>query len=650
MLGPLKLLRGGVPVELPASRKVRGLLAYLAMAPRPVTRSRLCDLLWDGPNDPRGELRWCLSRLRSVLDDPDVARVEAQHDVVSVRLDNCFVDIVEVATATAHGIDALSVEELRRLADLFAGDFMEGLDIDRSPEFDTWLVTQRRRFRAAHAVVLEHLVRSLSADADDLVMQLEKWIELTPFDERAHSGLLAALAAGGRFDEGEEHLATACRLFEAEGLDPHRLRVDWRAARTPRPPEPTRAAVEVLAPQPSIAVTAEGARRASIAIMPFVDEGGRGAIGAGLTGDIITRLAKLRSLFVIARGSVFSLAERNIGPEDAGRRLNVDYVSTGSVRLDEARVEARVELIETRTARIVFSDSFESRHDDAFAMLDTIGNMIVSAIASEVEVAERNRAMLKPPNSLDAWEAHHRGLWHMYRFTRVDNDQARHFFRMATQLDPTFARAHAGMSFTHWQSAFQSWSSREEESRLALESAARALLADDHDPAAHWAMGRALWLNGSSQDESLAELGRAVELSPNFALGHYALSFVHSQAGDPQIAIDAADHSRQLSPFDPLMFGMLGARAMAHVRLSQFDEAAEWALKAAAKPNAHAIILAITAHCLALAGRIDEGRAFSAKLCKINPGYRVDDFLATFRFDPEAVDLFRRGARRIGLG
>jgi len=257
--------------------------------------------------------------------------------------------------------------------------------------------------------------------------------------------------------------------------------------------------------------------------------------------------------------------------------------------------------------------------------------------------------MLKAPNSLNAWEAYHRGLWHMYRFTQAENEQARHFFDMAVQLDPTFARAYAGLSFTHWQNAFQRWGDRDRESGLAFESAGHSLLVDDHNPAAHWAMGRALWLRGE-QDNSLVELERAVDLSPNFALGHYALSFVHSQSGDPQAAIGSSDHSRHLSPFDPLLFGMLGARAMAHVRLGQFEEAAEWALKAAARPNAHAIILAIAAHCLALAGRLDEARGFAAAIRKTMPDYSSDDFIGTFRFEPDAVALFRQGARRIGLG
>ena len=81
---------------------------------------------------------------------------------------------------------------------------------------------------------------------------------------------------------------------------------------------------------------------------------------------------------------------------------------------------------------------FDQKIDDAFLVLDEIGNRIVASIANEIETIERNRAILKPPNSLDAWEAHHRGLWHMYRFNKADNEQARHFFEMAVRLDPTF--------------------------------------------------------------------------------------------------------------------------------------------------------------------------------------------------------------------
>jgi TolB-like protein len=405
------------------------------------------------------------------------------------------------------------------------------------------------------------------------------------------------------------------------------------------------------AESPGEPIAAVAARRASLAVMPFVDgsaaDGAGGGPGDALAHDVITRLAQLRSLFVIAQGTVFAMHERHIGPEEAGRMLNVDYVVSGSVRRQGRRLTVTVELAETRTARIVWAEIFNRSSGDTFAVLDEIGNRIVASIAGEIETIERNRAILKPPSSLDAWEAHHCGLWHMYRFTRADNDRARHFFETAVRLDPTFARAYAGLSFTHFQNAFQGWAKRQPEFDRAFATAGQSLMVDDRDPAAHWAMGRALWLRGQ-HSQSVVELERSIDLSPNFALGHYTLAFVHSQAGDPRAAISSSDYSRRLSPFDPLLFGMLGARAMALVRLGRFEEAGNWAVKAAARPNAHPHILAIAAYSLALAGRMRDARVHATALHVKLPRYGVADFLAAFQFDPHGAALFRKGARRLG--
>jgi hypothetical protein len=98
-----------------------------------------------------------------------------------------------------------------------------------------------------------------------------------------------------------------------------------------------------------------------------------------------------------------------------------------------------------------------------------------------------------------------------------------------------------------------------------------------------------------------------------------------------------------------MLFAMLGARAMALVRLEKFDEAADWAVKAAARPNAHAHIRAIAACCLSLADRRDEATALVGSIHKTLPKYSVDDFLAAFRFGADGTALFRKGAKSIGI-
>jgi DNA-binding SARP family transcriptional activator len=191
MLGPLTIRRHGVMLALPASRKVRGLLAWLSLAPRAVGRSQLCELLWDVPNDPRGELRWCLSKIRGLVDEPPRRRVETQGDSVRIDLSDCTVDAVEVARAEQH-LETMTPAQLQTLEALHAGDFLDGLEIDRSPAFEAWLMAQRRRFRGLHVALLERLAASVAED--EALGHLEKWAALTPFDLRPHMLLLEALA------------------------------------------------------------------------------------------------------------------------------------------------------------------------------------------------------------------------------------------------------------------------------------------------------------------------------------------------------------------------------------------------------------------------------------------------------------------------
>jgi DNA-binding SARP family transcriptional activator/TolB-like protein len=659
LLGPMAIEHdGGRAIVLPPSRKVRALIAYLAMASHAVARSHLCELLWDLPNDPRGELRWSLSKARSVLDEPARTRLLTDGDTVRLDLGGCTVDAGEVRRATQEGIAGLPIERLRALSALCAGDFLAGLEIERSAPFSAWLTGQRRHLRAAHAAILEHRVRALAPACDEAVACLEQWLQLAPFDRHAHELLLDALARRGRIREGDEHVAATARAFDAEMQDWAPIGLAWRAAKARHAGMPLSLGagepfIQVAAQAEPLVAAPRAARRASIAVMPFADmarEGTvRGGLADGLAHDVITRLAKLRSVFVIAQGTVFALDERQVGPEEAGRRLNVDYVASGSLRRAGGHLHVSVQLTETRGARVVWADTLSAKHHDAFGVLEEIGNRIVASIAHQIEMAERNRAVLKAPNSLDAWEAHHRGLWHMYRFNRDDNELARQFFQTALQLDPTFARPYAGLSFTHFQNAFLGWGERAQQVELAYGAASRGLMADEHDPTVHWAMGRALWLRGRL-DQSLSELDTSVELSPNFALGHYTLAFIHAQSGDAQTAIRSADHSRDLSPFDPLLFAMLATRALALIRLGRFDEAADWGAKAAVRPNAHVHVLGIAAHCLALADRTDEARAITATIQQRVPGYRVDDFLTAFRFAADGEALIRRAAKVIGLG
>src|SRR5512143_660065 len=110
LLGEMDIVRGGLRLDLPPSKKTRGLLAYLALTGRPHRRDRLCNLFWDVADDPRGALRWSLSRLRAVVDEPERPRIRATRDSVAFEGTGAHVDILALKRRCAAGLAGATLE------------------------------------------------------------------------------------------------------------------------------------------------------------------------------------------------------------------------------------------------------------------------------------------------------------------------------------------------------------------------------------------------------------------------------------------------------------------------------------------------------------------------------------------------------------
>ena len=230
LLGPLTVLRDGQPIPMPASRKLRALLAVLACSPGPVQRGRLCELLWERASDPRGELRWCLSKLRGIVDDAQRKRIFTSGDAIGFDASDCDLDTRELERASALEVSTLSLPARRRLATRHASEFLEGLAMGRCPQVEGWLVAQRRRYRRMHAGLLHELARC--APDDESLGYVERWLHIEPFEPQAHALLLAALMRRRRVREAKEHVHVAMQMFDAEGVDARALRDAWRSARS----------------------------------------------------------------------------------------------------------------------------------------------------------------------------------------------------------------------------------------------------------------------------------------------------------------------------------------------------------------------------------------------------------------------------------
>ncbi len=247
--------------------------------------------------------------------------------------------------------------------------------------------------------------------------------------------------------------------------------------------------------------------------------------------ELITELSRLRWLFVTARGSSFRLRGSDADIGEVGRLLGVRYCLSGTVEIAGASLAVTVELIDTRDGGVVWAERFARPIDEVHQVREEIRSRILAALEIQIPLHEAALARLTVTENLDAWSSYHLGLQHMYRFNRTDNAAATALFQQAVTRDPSFARAHAGLSFVHFQTAFMHYADDlAGEIALARRFAVRGLDLDPIDPFVNFTMGRSFWLEGDLES-SLAWLERATSISPNYAQGIYARAWTESLAG-----------------------------------------------------------------------------------------------------------------------
>ena len=169
----------------------------------------------------------------------------------------------------------------------------------------------------------------------------------------------------------------------------------------------------------------------SIAVLPFTNMSGdpeQEFFADGIAEGIITALSRYPSLFVIARNSCFTYKGRAVDVKQVGRELGVRYVLEGGLRKSGQRIRITAQLVEAETGKHVWAARYDRELADIFAVQDEITEAVTTAIAPAIAHAEGQRAMRKPPESLDAWAAYQRGLWQLEKNTADDIALAERFF------------------------------------------------------------------------------------------------------------------------------------------------------------------------------------------------------------------------------
>ncbi|HME91483.1 MAG TPA: AAA family ATPase, partial [Myxococcaceae bacterium] len=202
VLGDFTVLRSGAPVALPQSRKTRALLAYLVITGRPHQRERLCEIFWDGPHDPKAELRWSLSKIRQILGESASACVRADRNRVQIIPGVLGSDYEAVRQLDGADLGGVELQLLEHCAEAFRGPFLSGLSLPRCPDYEAW------RAAVAHECEVSRL-RLLRAVINRLADRPERALP--------HAHVLSALLPEDRDIAGQvEQLVKAARFGAAQ--------------------------------------------------------------------------------------------------------------------------------------------------------------------------------------------------------------------------------------------------------------------------------------------------------------------------------------------------------------------------------------------------------------------------------------------------
>jgi TolB-like protein len=392
--------------------------------------------------------------------------------------------------------------------------------------------------------------------------------------------------------------------------------------------------------------------RPSIAVLPFLnmsDDPAQDYFADGISEDLITGLARIRWLFVIARNSSFVYKQRAVDVKQVSRELGVRYVLEGSVRRAGKRLRVTAQLVDATTGGHHWAERYDREVDDIFAVQDEITSRVVATIEPHLLAAESVRALARSGDDLGAWERLAKAQTHAWRLTRADNAAATALLEQAVGAYPDYAPARGLLAFCLVFAAHNGWIERDDGLRTGRAHALRAVALDDCDPWGQIALGYSSMMERRTE-EALAAFRRAVSLNPSSAAAHCYLSHGLAFSGRDREAIAHGEEAIRLSPLDPEMAMFFGGIAVAHYVAGRYAEAVRFSDELLRLRPGFQGAQRMRCASLAKVGRVEEARAHLAELRREHPAMTVAWIRASVPYQtPALMEDFLDGMRKAGL-
>jgi TolB-like protein/Tfp pilus assembly protein PilF len=287
--------------------------------------------------------------------------------------------------------------------------------------------------------------------------------------------------------------------------------------------------------QESLTVPASSA----IAVLPFADMSpGRDQdyLCEGFAEELINALTHVAGLRVVARTASFQFRSPGADIRAIGRQLKVDTLLEGSVRKAADRLRVTVQLVEVESGYHRWSQRFDRRLDDVFAIQDEIAEYVATSLRGAHLSPSERHALLRPQTGTEAYEFYLRGRQHLPRMTQPDLEQSGRMFERAIALDPGYVPAWAGLANVH-ATLYEWFGARDDDLKRAEQASQEALGLGPEQAEAHVARGFVLSLS-SSYDGAFREFEEAIRLNPNLFEAHYYFARTSFAHGDIERSAD----------------------------------------------------------------------------------------------------------------
>jgi TolB-like protein len=261
----------------------------------------------------------------------------------------------------------------------------------------------------------------------------------------------------------------------------------------------------------------------SIAVLPFENlssDRDNAYFADGVQDEILTRLAKIGELKVIARSSTDRYKGSRADMREIGRQIGVAHVLEGSVQKAADNVRVRVQLINAATATHLWAESYDRKLTDIFAVESEIATKVAGALRAKLTRPEQNALSGHPTENTEAYQLYLLGRYFWNKRTGDDLIKSIGYFEQAIAEDPRFALAYAGMADAYVLLSGYAAASPSESLPKAKAAALKALELDSGLGRAHACLAMALFAHDLNFPEANREFRRAIELSPNYATAH----------------------------------------------------------------------------------------------------------------------------------